>query len=139
MSDIVFEGSICKADPDKGRVYGWAYVISKDGEPSADHSGDMIDTPEARASFEEAFTKYVLDHRTGDLDHREFNVSRLIEAVYLDKEKMLAMGVTGDVEGAWVGYEIDRSTEAGQQAWELVKSGERLAFSIVGSGVKEPM
>jgi len=103
----------------------------------ADLSGDLIDTPEAKQAFEEAFTKYVLDHRTGDLDHQDFGVSRLIEAAYIDVEKKAAMGMTGSMEGAWVGYEIDRSTEAGQRAWDLVKSGERLSFSIVGVGSKE--
>lgn len=137
MSDIQFRGEITKTDADKGRVYGWAYVISKNGTPVEDHSGDVVDTPEARAALEEAFTEYVLEHRAGDLDHKQFNVSRLIEAAFINQEKLDAMGATGQTEGLWVGYEIDRSTEVGQKAWSMVKSGDRLSFSIVGSGTKE--
>lgn len=134
-----FEGTIVKADPDKGRVYGWGYVFAKDGAPVEDHSGDVIDTPEAVESLEEAFTKYVLDHRSGDLDHKHFDVSRLIEAVFVTKDKLAAMGAEGTTEGLWVGYEIDRTTEQGQAAWDLVKSGDRLAFSIVGVGRREEL
>lgn len=130
-------GTIEKVDDERGQVFGWAYVFSKDGQPVVDHSGDVIDTPEARDAFEKAFHDYVLEHRTGDLDHETFGVSKLVEAFILTEEKAEAMGITTPVEGAWVGYEIDRSTEAGRKAWELVKTGERPAFSIVGSGTRE--
>lgn len=130
-------GTIEKVDEEAGQVFGWAYTFTKDGEPVVDHSGDVIDDAESRTAFEKAFHQYVLDHRTGDLDHESFGVSRLIEAFVLTKEKAEAMGIESDREGAWVGYEIDRSTEAGRKAWELVKSGERPAFSIVGSGTRK--
>lgn len=130
-------GEIRKIDEERGQVFGWAYMFSKDGTPVVDHSGDVIDTPEAVSAFEEAFHKYVLDHRTGDLDHESFGVSRLIEAFVLTKDKAQAMGIDTDREGAWVGYEIDRSTPEGLKAWELVKTGERPSFSIVGSGTRK--
>lgn len=130
-------GTIEKIDEEAGQVFGWCYVFSKDGQPVVDHSGDVIDDPESRAAFEKAFHNYVLEHRTGDLDHSDFGVSRLIEAFVLTKEKAEAMGISADREGAWVGYEIDRSTDAGRRAWEMVKSGERPAFSIVGEGSRK--
>jgi putative serine protease XkdF len=132
--DAQLAGTIEKVDEERGRFYGWAYVISKDGQQIVDHSGDVIDTPEARTALEDAFTKYVTDHRSGDLDHSTFGVSKLIEAAFITKEKAELMGMTTDREGMWVGYEIDRSTEAGKKAWQLVKSGERAALSIVGRG-----
>ena len=131
------QGEIRKVDDERGEVFGWAYTFTKNGEPVVDHSGDVIDNPEAKAAFEKAFHDYVLDHRTGDLDHSEFGISTLIEAMVLTKEKATAMGIETDREGAWVGYRIDRSTEAGRKAWELVKSGERPAFSIVGAGTRK--
>lgn len=127
-------GTIEKIDEERGQVFGWAYTFSKDGEPVVDHSGDVIDNIESIDAFTKAFHSYVLEHRTGDLDHESFGVSRLIEAFVLTKDKAEAMGIEANREGAWVGYEIDRSTEDGQRAWEMVKSGDRPAFSIVGQG-----
>lgn len=135
--EVAFDGAIAKVDDEQGRVFGWAYVFSKDGEPVVDHSGDVIDDPESKAAFEDAFHNYVLEHRNGDLDHETFGVSKLVEAFVLTKEKAEAMGIQTNREGAWVGYEIDRSTDDGRRAWELVKSGERPAFSIVGSGTRK--
>ena len=125
-------GEILKVDEEQGRVYGWAYVFTKNGEQVQDHSGDVVDTPETRKQLEDAFVGYVKDHRTGDLDHEQFEVSRLIEAVYVDKAKADLMGATIDREGLWVGYEFNRDTVEGLAAWEKAKS--RSAFSIVGSG-----
>jgi len=133
------QGTIEKVDEERGEVFGWAYTFTKNGEPVVDHSGDVIDDADSRAAFEKAFHDYVLEHRTGDLDHSEFGVSKLIEAMVLTKEKAQAMGIDSDREGAWVGYRIDRSTEAGRRAWEMVKSGERPAFSIVGSGRRQEL
>lgn len=118
-------------------MYGWAYVLTKNGQQVEDHSGDMIDSPESRRMLEEAFVNYVKDHRTGDLDHERFGVSRLIEAAYLTKDKLELMGATADQEGLWVGYEFNRDTPEGQQAWETAKT--RGAFSIVGRGRREPI
>ncbi len=130
--DTKLSGEIVKVDEEQGRVYGWAYTFTKDGEQVVDHSGDVIDTPEARNSLEEAFVTYVKDHRTGDLDHESFGVSRLIEAAFMSTEKAALMGVSAEREGLWVGYEFNRDTPEGQQAWETAKT--RGAFSSVGSG-----
>ena len=130
--DKTLSGEIVKIDEEQGRVYGWGYTFTKNGEQVEDHSGDVIDNPESRAALEDAFIEYVKEHRTGDIDHKDFEVSRLIEAVYVDKAKADLMGATIDREGLWVGYEFNRDTEEGLQAWEKAKS--RSAFSIVGSG-----
>ncbi len=133
--DKQLSGEIVKVDEEQGRVYGPAYVFTKNGEQVVDHSGDTIDTPEAIDALEEAFIGYVKDHRTGDLDHEQFEVSRLIEAVFVTKEKAELMGMTTTWEGLWVGYEFNRDTPAGQAAWETAKT--RGSFSIVGSGRRE--
>ena len=133
--DKQLSGEIVKIDEEQGRVYGHAYVFTKNGEQVVDHSGDVIDTPEARAQLEEAFIDYVKDHRTGDLDHETFGVSRLIEAAFITKDKAELMGMTTDWEGLWVGYEFNRDTPEGQAAWKKAKT--RGAFSIVGSGRRE--
>lgn len=133
--DKQLSGEIVKVDEEQGRVYGWAYTLTKNGEQVIDHSGDIIDTPEARSQLEEAFVSYVKDHRTGDLDHESFGVSRLIEAAYITKDKAALMGISADREGLWVGYEFNRDTPEGVTAWNTAKT--RGAFSIVGRGRRE--
>ena len=128
-------GEIVKVDEEQGRVYGWAYVFTKNGEQVEDHSGDIIDSAESRAALEDAFVGYVKDHRTGDLDHETFGVSKLIEAAFITKDKAELMGMTADREGMWVGYEFNRDTTEGLQAWKTAKT--RGAFSIVGRGRRE--
>ena len=128
-------GEIVKVDEEQGRVYGWAYVFTKNGEQVEDHSGDIIDSAESRAALEDAFVGYVKDHRTGDLDHETFGVSKLIEAAFITKDKAELMGMTADREGMWVGYEFNRDTTEGLEAWETAKT--RGAFSIVGRGRRE--
>lgn len=135
MSEITFTGDITKVDEEQGRVYGWAYVFTKNGEQVEDHSGDVIDTPEAVRSLEDSFVTYVKDHRTGDLDHEQFGVSRLIEAAFITKEKAEQMGMSTTREGMWVGYEFNRDTPEGRKAWETAKT--RGSFSIVGGGRRE--
>ncbi len=123
-------GEIVKVDDEQGRVYGWAYVITKNGEQVEDHSGDVIDTPEARRELEEAFVDYVKDHRTGDLDHEQFNVSRLIEAAFITKDKAETMGLSTEREGLWVGYEFNRDTPKDKQRGKQRKLGVRSALSV---------
>jgi hypothetical protein len=133
--DTQLHGEIVKVDDELGRAYGWAYTFTKNGEQVVDISEDVVDTPEARAQLEEAFVNYVKDHRAGDLDHQQFGVSRLIEAAYITKEKAELMGMTTQREGLWVGYEFNRDTPEGLQAWQTAK--QRPAFSIVGRGRRE--
>jgi len=130
--DKTLSGEIVKVDEEQGRVYGWAYVFTKNGEQVIDHSEDVVDNPKAREALEESFIHYVKDHRTGDLDHESFGVSRLIEAAFITKEKAELMGAELDKEGLWVGYEFNRDTPEGLQAWETAK--QRGSFSIVGRG-----
>ena len=128
-------GEVVKIDEELGRVYGWCYVFTKNGEQVIDHSDDIVDSPESRTALEEAFVGYVKDHRTGDLDHQTFGVSRLIEAAFITTEKAQLMGLTTENEGLWVGYEFNRDTPEGKQAWETAKT--RGSFSIVGRGRRE--
>ena len=52
----------------------------------------------------------------------------------ITKAKAEMMGMTASKEGMWVGFEVDRSSAEGQALWGKIKSGERAALSIVGSG-----
>lgn len=135
--DKQLSGEILKVDEEQGRVYGWAYKFTADDQQVVDHSGDVIDSDKSKAQFEEAVITYVKDHRTGDLDHEQFGVSRLIEAAFITKEKAGLMGIETAQEGLWVGYEFNRDTPEGLEAWNTAKS--RGSFSIVGRGRRYPL
>jgi hypothetical protein len=139
MATTRLNAEIRKVEPDQRRFWGWAYITKRaDGTQVVDYSGDMIDSPEARASLEDAFYKYVRDSGAGDDQHELFGASKLIEAVHFDKAKAAAMGIPEEAqlpEGLWVGFEA-LPTPAGDQLWERVKNGERAMLSIVGRGVR---
>ena len=132
-----FTAEIVKVAPEQRRFFGWAYVTKRaDGTQVVDHSGDMVDTPEARAALEDAFHRYVRDSGAGDDQHELFGASKLIEAVAFTREKARYMGIPDEVplpEGLWVGFEV-AATPAGDALWERVKRRERSMLSIVGRG-----
>jgi len=134
----IVNAEIRKIDSEQRRFWGWAYISKRaDGTQVVDHSGDVISTPEARASLEDAFYKYVRDSGAGDDMHDLRSASKLIEAVHFDKTKAEVMGIPDDValpEGLWVGFEA-LPTPAGDQLWERVKNGDRSMISIYGRGV----
>ena len=127
--------SIVKVDTEQRRVYGWAYVAkTADGAQVTDHSGDVIDSPEAVAKLEDAFHRYVAESREADDDHATFGVAKLIEGMFIDPAKAELMGLDPKVPtGLWVGYEFGRD-DVGEAAWQKVKAGDAAAFSIVGAG-----
>jgi len=138
MAETRLTAAIAKIEPEQRRFYGWAYVAkTADGQQVVDHSGDRIDTPEAMASLEDAFHRYVRDSGSGDDQHELFGASKLVEAVAITKSKAELMGFHGPVqEGLWVGFEAMPSP-AGDALWERVKSGERSMLSIVGRGFQK--
>ena len=135
MAETRITAEIRKIDPEQRRFWGWAYVSQNaDGTPVTDHSGDQINTPEAVASLENAFYKYVRDSGQGDDNHELFGASKLIEAVAMTKQKAELMGIDGPIrEGLWVGFEAVHSP-AGDALWKRVKTGEGAMLSIVGRG-----
>ena len=139
MDKIRFICHIEKQEPDQRRWWGKAYVYETEGEPSADHSGDIIDTPEAQAELEHAFYEYVKSSRQGDREHVDFGAASMIEGFIVTKEKIAAgLFPDGMDLGIYLGFEAD-STEAGDLLWDGVKSGRLSSMSIVGEGVREPI
>ena len=117
--------------------FGWSYVIKKNGEYVEDHSGDIVDTPEAIEAMEDAFYAYALNSRDGDDGHSVFGVAKMIEQVVYTPEKIEAMGLHPDSPlGVWSGYQCPE-TELGEKLWQSIKSGQYKSLSIVGRGRRE--
>ena len=133
MEEIRIGGTFTKLDKDRRLAFGWAYVTEVDGELSVDHSGDFIDKA-AEAHLEDAAYAFVKAGREADEMHIVFeDVAKLVESLFLTKEKALAMGLTGVSKlGWWVGFKV-----VDEDVWAKVKDGTYPGFSIRGSGRRE--
>ena len=134
MAEIRLTCDIAKQAPDQRRFWGKAYIHTNLDGQVEDHSGDVIDTPEAQAALEEAFYGFVKDYRTGDTEHATFASSTLIEGFVVTGEKKAAGLFPADMdEGIYVGFEANDTPE-GHALWDGIKSGRLSALSIVGEG-----
>ena len=132
---------IAKIDLERRLFGGWAYIAhARDGSQVVDHSGDIVDTPEAWTALSDAFVEYALDSRSGDLDHEEFGASDLVELLIADDEKASALGLPPGAlpQGVYVSFKA-RTSPAGRRLWEGVKNGTIRSLSIVGDGWREPL
>lgn len=131
VEDVVFSGEFSKLDDDKRLAFGWASVTKVDGMPVIDRQADFMTTED----IETAAYEYVLKSRVGGDMHRRngeaaHKVSDLVESFVVTDEKVKKMGLPEDTpRGWWVGFKIHDD-----DAWELVKKGERTGFSIHGRG-----
>lgn len=136
MDTIRFTAVIKSREDEQRRFWGTAYIHTNQNGQVTDHSGDVIDTPETQAAFEEAFYGFVKDYRTGDAGHELFDASDLIEAFVVTKEKKAAGLFPPEMaEGGYVGFQA-RETDAGDVLWDGVKTGRYTGLSIVGEGTK---
>lgn len=140
MEQIRFVCHIEKSVPAERRFWGRGYIhTTAEGDQVHDHSGDVIDTPEAQRDLEHAFYEYVKQYRNGDANHEMFDAADMIEGFVVTKEKKAA-GLFPDTmdEGIYVGFEA-RQNEAGDVLWDGVTEGRYKALSIVGEGTREPI
>lgn len=122
---------IAKADRKRRLVFGWANLSrTPDGKQVIDLHGDVI-PPDV---LEKATYDYVARHREGGLEHQKMGVATLVEAAYIDSEKLSAMGVESPFEGAgmWIGLRVDDA-----DVWAAIEGGDLPAFSIGGKGTYE--
>ena len=131
---MTLRGLIEKADDAEQNVYGWAMVANKaDGSPLVDLQGDTI-TP---ADLEKSVAYFMLEWReSGDQHDGGPATGRVIESMVFTAEKMAKIGIPpGAVpEGWWLGVHIDD-----RALYDKVVAGERRAFSIEGTAIREPM
>lgn len=128
------EGEFSKLDTDQRLAFGWASVTEINGMPVVDRQADYVTTEE----IEKAAYDYVLKSRVGGDMHkragdRPHHVSDLVESFVLTDEKIAKMGLPETTpRGWWVGFKIHDD-----EAWDMVKKGERTGFSIHGKGRRE--
>jgi hypothetical protein len=145
-------------EPARQYAFGFANVFRlTDGTVVVDSQNHKIDTTDAIAAIENAVYEYVLTSRSGDEQHINYGVARLIETVVLNEEKRGAfaahaayheLGSDADTDDLaaltttkltqaravlpdawWVGFKIDDD-----DAWEKTEDGTYPMFSIVGRG-----
>lgn len=127
-SDYSLEGKILKVDDEQRMVFGWASVITEDGEPVIDRQGDMIEADTLVKAVNE-FMEYV---RVGKAMHSGEQVGVVVHSLPITKEIGEALGIHSNREGWVVAYKV-----LDDSVWERVKSGELAAFSIGGRAQKQ--
>lgn len=119
-----------KSGPTGEYVRGWASVVSVNGIPFQDHSGDMITVDEIR----KAAHRFITDARVAKTMHRGQPVGEIVESVIIDDDFAKAMGMSVTHRGWWIGMRIDD-----EDVRKRVRSGELRAFSIGGRGKRRKL
>jgi hypothetical protein len=138
---IKSEYTITKRNDEKKQVFGWALVSAQwetdtAGKPVlkklVDYQKDIVDEDE----MEKIAYQFVLKYRNGGDMHidEEAGTATCIESICMTVEKQQAMGIPEGVVpvGWWIGFQINDD-----DLWDKVKKGDRKAFSIEGTAVRQ--
>src|SRR5262249_45959914 len=120
---LTFE--VIRKSAEKRQVFGWASVsLDRDGHPVVDLGGELIPVEE----LEKAAYAFVKDSRVGGEMHEGDATNQLIASVVFTDDIPRALKIpAGTLPVGWfVGFEVT------PEAFERVKQGTRLAFSIQG-------
>jgi len=117
------ETKFLKVDDEQRIVYGWASVVTEDGEPVIDTQGDIIST----AEMEKMANDFMEDVRMAKAMHDGDGIGEVIHSLPLTAELAKALGIESDLEGWIIGMKIHDD-----DAWSKIKSGEYAGFSIGG-------
>lgn len=124
------EGKILKADDEQRIVYGWASVITENGERVVDRQGDVIEAD----TLVKAVNDFMENVRVGKTMHTGEQTGMVIHSLPITKEIGDSLGIQSDREGWVVAYKV-----YDEDVWKMVKSGELAAFSIGGRAIKEKL
>jgi hypothetical protein len=122
------EGKILKTDDEQRMVYGWASVVTENGEPVVDRQGDVIEAE----TLVKAVNEFMEHVRVGKAMHVGDQVGTVVHSLPITKEIGDSLGIQSDREGWVVAYKV-----FDDDVWNMVKSGELAAFSIGGRAIKE--
>lgn len=128
MTKTNIEGKILKTDDEQRMVYGWASVVTENGEPVIDRQGDIIEAD----TLVKAVNEFMEHVRVGKAMHTGDQVGVVVHSLPITKEIGDALGIQSDREGWVVAYKVFDDA-----VWDMVKSGELAAFSIGGRAIKE--
>jgi hypothetical protein len=121
-------GKILKVDDEQRMVFGWASVVTEDGEPVIDRQGDIIEAD----TLVKAVNEFMEHVRVGKAMHTGEQVGVVVHSLPITKEIGEALGIHSNREGWVVAYKVFDDS-----VWERVKSGELAAFSIGGRAQKQ--
>jgi hypothetical protein len=122
---FTIRADVVKSDKEQQIVYGWASVVSVDGEPVVDKQGHIISSEE----MEKMANDFMMSERTAKAMHTGDSVGSIIHSVPLTKELAKALGADTRVEGWLIGVKV-----SDDEVWKQVKDGTFKAFSIGGKG-----
>ena len=128
MTNTNIEGKILKTDDEQRMVYGWASVVTENGEAVVDRQGDVIEV----GTLVKAVNEFMEHVRVGKAMHVGDQVGVVVHSLPITKEIGDALGIQSDREGWVVAYKVFDDA-----VWAMVKSGELAAFSIGGRAIKE--
>ena len=128
MTKTNIEGKILKTDDEQRMVFGWASVVTEDGEPVVDRQGDVIEAD----TLVKAVNEFMEHVRVGKAMHTGEQVGVVVHSLPITKEIGDALGIQSNREGWVVAYKV-----FDDDVWAMVKSGELAAFSIGGRAMKE--
>jgi len=128
MTKTNIEGKILKTDDEQRMVFGWASVVTEDGEPVVDRQGDVIEAE----TLVKAVNEFMEHVRVGKAMHVGEQVGVVVHSLPITKEIGEALGIQSNREGWVVAYKV-----FDDDVWAMVKSGELAAFSIGGRAMKE--
>jgi hypothetical protein len=132
LTKIDFEsrGEVTKMDDDKRIVYGYASVISKNGEPIVDRQGDIITADE----LEKAASEFMLNSRIGKTMHFGEPTTTIIHSFPMTDEIKKAYQIESPYEAWLIAVKVhDDAT------WDMVKKGELKDFSIGGVATRREL
>jgi hypothetical protein len=128
MTKSNIEGKILKVDDEQRMVFGWASVVTEDGEAVIDRQGDVIEAE----TLVKAVNEFMEHVRVGKAMHTGEQVGVVVHSLPITKEIGDALGIHSNREGWVVAYKVFDDS-----VWERVKSGELAAFSIGGRAQKQ--
>lgn len=121
------EIKIFKADEEARVAYGWATIITKNGEPVVDLQGDVISSEELVT----ATTEFMKSERNSLNMHEGSPIGQVVHSFPLTADIAKSLGIQTENEGWLVGIHV--SDDA---TWNSVKDGSLSAFSIGGSATR---
>ena len=121
------EFEIIRKDDSQRMVYGWASVVTKDGEPVVDLQGDIIEPEEMVL----ATTTFMKSERSAKKMHSGNQIGQVIHSFPLTYEIAKSLGIETKDEGWLTGIYVESDA-----VWEGILSGDVTSFSIGGTGTR---